>query len=139
MKALSAILLLLLAVPLRAQGRSPRVDMTTPDRVVAGADVPTTTMTGLLSEGHRRELLNSGFPTSIHARMELWKRGLLWFNRESVIEWDVVVEFEPATRFYRIRRVSENTVEDLGQVRSIDDAELLLRRPFRAQLSPQAA
>jgi hypothetical protein len=134
----ATLLCLFLAVPLRAQGGSPRVDMTLPDRVVAGADAPTTTMTGLLSEGHRRELLNSGFPTSIHARVELWKRGLLWFNRESVIEWDVVVEYSPATGIYHVRRVSENTIEDLGQVRTIDDAELLLRRPFRARLTPRS-
>jgi hypothetical protein len=134
----ATILLLFLAVPLRAQGGSPRVDMTLPDRVVAGTDVPMTTMTGLLSEGHRRELLNSGFPTSIHARVELWKKGLLWFNRESVVEWDIVVEYSPATGIYHVRRVSENTIEDLGQVRTIDDAEVLLRRPFRARLTPRS-
>jgi len=134
----ATIFLLLLAVPLRAQGGSPRVDMTLPDRIVAGTDAPVTTMTGLLSEGHRRELLNSGFPTSIHARVELWKRGLLWFNRESVVEWDIVVEYSPATRIYHVRRVSESAIEDLGEVRTIDDAEALLSRPFRARLTPRS-
>jgi hypothetical protein len=131
------MLLLLLAAPLRAQGGSPRVDVIIPDRVVARTDVPTTTMTGLLSEGHRRELLNSGFSTSIHARVELWKRGFLWFNRESVIEWDVVVEYSPATHLYHLRRVSENVIEDLGEARTIDEAEAILRRPFVARLSPR--
>lgn len=135
-----ALVLLLAASALRAQGGSPTLDLILPPRVVAGVDVPSTGISGILSEGHRRELLNSGWSTAIHARVELWRKGGflgLFFEPESVIEWDVVIDYAPASKLYTIRRVVDNTVEHLGDASSIEGAEQILRRPYNAALTPR--
>jgi hypothetical protein len=133
------VLALAAATSLRAQDRSPRVDILVTDRVVAGAEFPATTISGLLTEGHRRDLLNSGWPTAIHARVELWKKGFLgMYNVQSTIEWDLIVEYSPASKVYHIRRVFEGRTEDLGEVSSIEAAEQVLRRPYAATLLPRS-
>jgi len=135
-----ALVLLLAAAPaLRAQAGSPTLDLILPPRVVAGVDVPSTGLSGVLTGGHRRELLNSGWSTVIHARVELWRKGGflgLFFAQESAIEWDIVVDYAPATKLYTIRRIVDNKVENLGDVRSIEAAEQLLRKPYNVPLSP---
>lgn len=136
---IALLLLVAASAPLRAQDGSPRLGLDLPERVVAGVTVPTTSIAGVLTEGHRRELLNSGWPTAIHARVELWKKGFLgMFDREAVIEWDVIVEYAPATKVYHLRRIVDNRVEDLGEAGSIEAAEQILRRPFNPPLPTRA-
>jgi hypothetical protein len=135
-----ALALLLVAAPaLRGQGKSPRVDLSLPDAIVAGTSVPTASISGVLTEGHRQELLNAGWQTAIHLRLELWRKGRFGiFDRESVIEWDMIVEYSPAAKTYHVRRIVDNKVDDLGgDVSSIDAAEQLLRRPYTPALSPE--
>src|SRR5438552_2939713 len=117
------LVLWLAAIPLRAQDRSPRLELSLPQQVVAGVDVPTVSFANILSEGHGRELLNAGWPTVLHCRIELLKKSWLFFNSESVITWDLIVEYSPATHRYQVRRQQDNAIEDLGQVSSIDEAE----------------
>src|SRR3954462_15583952 len=103
---LPVLLALFAAMPLGAQDGSPRLDLIVPPRVQARIDAPTTAISGVLTEGHRRELLNSGWSTAIHAHVELWKKGGLFglsFDRESVLEWDIVLDFAPATKIYQVR------------------------------------
>ena len=134
-----ALVLMLAASSLRAQDGSPRVDIMVTDRVIARADFPSTTISGVLTEGHRRDLLTSGWSTAIHARVELWKKGFLGlFDRESAIEWDVIVEYSPATKLYEVRRIVANQTEILGEVSSVEAAEQLLRQPFAASLLPRS-
>ena len=131
-------LLFAVASSLGGQGKSPRVNIIRPDNVVAGTGVTQTTITGLLTEGHRLELLHSGWPTVIHARLELWRKGRFGtFDRESDIEWDVIVEYSPATKLYHLRRVIDNRAYELDEVASAELAEQVLRRPFSPPLSPE--
>src|SRR5687767_9787707 len=128
-----ALVLALAATTLGAQDRSPRLDILVTDRVVQGAEFPATTISGVLTEGHRRDLLNSGWPTAIHARVELWKKGFLgMYDVQSTIEWDVIVEYSPASKVYHVRRVVEGRTEDLGEHGTIEAAEQALRRPYAA-------
>jgi len=135
--------LVLAAAPsLRGQGQSPRVDVSRPEQVVAGSGVATTRILGVLTEGSRQEPLHAGFPTAIHGRLELWRRSMLLglvptYNRESTFDWDVFVDYSPATKTYHVRRVINNRPEDLGEVNSIDAAEQILRKPFSPPLSPE--
>jgi hypothetical protein len=130
-------LLLAATSALRGQGKSPRVDLTLPQQVVAGSSVATTTITGILTEGNRQELLHSAWPTKIHGRIELWRRGRFGvFDRESVFEWDVIVDYSPATKVYHLRRVVDNKVDLLAEVTTIEAAEQALRAPFSPPLSP---
>jgi hypothetical protein len=136
---LALVLMLAVAPALRAQDGSPRMDIIVTDRVVARTDFPATTISGVLTEGHRRELLTSGWPTAIHGRVELWKKGFLgFFDREASFEWDVIVDYSPATKLYYLRRIVDNQTELLGEVSTVEAAEQLLRRPFNVALLPRS-
>src|SRR5687768_87013 len=118
--SLAFILLLASPIGLRAQDGSPRVTLEMPQRIVAGIDVPTVSMADMLTEGNRRELLNSGFSAALRCRVELWRKGWIFFNRESAVEWDIIVEYVPATKVYHLRRAQDGRLEDLGEVGSIE-------------------
>jgi hypothetical protein len=129
--------LLLAAASARGQGKSPRVDITRPDNVLAGTGVATTTISGLLTEGNRRDLLLGGWPTAIHGRLELWRKGFLGtYDRESDFQWDVIIDYSAVTKVFHLRRVIDNTVDNLGEVSTIEEAERILSRPFSPPLSP---
>lgn len=132
--------ILLLAAPLslRAQDGAPQLRLEMPQRIVAGVDAPSVSLSDVLTEGHRRELLNSGFSAALHCRVELWKKGLFFFGLESVVEWDVIVDYVPATKVYQVRRVQGGRLEDLGEVRSIEEAEQIVDRPYRVPMPPRA-
>ena len=136
--AFAFALILAAAAPLRGQGKSPHVDLVLPEIVAAGSGVASATMTGILTEGHRQELLNASFPIAIHGRLELWRQGRFGvFSQEAVFDWDVIIEYTPASKLYHLRRIIEGRAADLGEVASIDAAEQLLRQPFSPPLSPQ--
>jgi hypothetical protein len=137
--SLPLILLLAAAPSLRAQDGSPRLQLSMPAELAARTDAPTVSLADILTEGHRRELLSAGWPTQLHCRVELWKRGFLFFDRESVVDWDVIVEYEPATRVYRVRRRQDGKLENLGTVNTIDEAEQIVDRSYRVPLSPHSS
>jgi hypothetical protein len=131
-------LILAAASPVRGQGKSPHVDLILPEIVSAGSGVASTTMTGILTQGNRRELLNGGFPVAIHGRLELWRKGrFVGFDLEADFEWDVIVQYLPASKQYVLRRIVEGRTSELGEVSSIEAAEQLLRQPFSPPLSPE--
>ena len=111
-----------------------------PPQIVAGVDAPSVSLANMLSEGHRRELLSAGWPTVLHCRVELWKRSrIFFFDRESVVEWDLTVEYIPATRVYHVWRQQEGKLDDLGQVSTVEEAEQFVDRPYRVALTPKSA
>lgn len=136
----SSTLVLLLAATAasaRGQGKSPRVDISRPENVVAGTGVATTTISGVLTEGNRRDLLLGGWPTAIHGRLELWRKGFLGtYDRESDFQWDVIIDYSAATKVFHLRRVIDNKVEVLAEVASLEEAERILSQPFSPPLSP---
>jgi hypothetical protein len=136
---LPPILLLAATSSLRAQDGSPQLQLSMPAQVVARVDAPTVSLADVLAEGHRRELLGFGWPTVVHCRLELWKRGFVFFGRESFIEWELIVEYVPATRVYQVRRRQDGKLEDLGQFATIEEAEQVVDRPYRVPLSPRSS
>jgi hypothetical protein len=138
-RAIALVLLLAASSSLRGQGKSPRVDVTRPDPVVAGSGVATTVISGVLTEGSRKEPLHAGFTTAIHGTLELWRKGgfLGTYDRESVFEWDVLIDYSPATKTYHVRRVIDNRPHELGEVTTIEAAEQLVRQPYNPPLSPE--
>jgi hypothetical protein len=139
LRAIALSLILAGASTAAGQDNSPRVEVTRTEPVMAGTGVASTTIYGILTEGNRQETLRSGFSTAIHASLELWRKGgwLGTFDRESVFEWDVVIDYSPATKLYHLRRVIDNRSENLGEVGSIQEAEQILRKPFSPPLSPE--
>jgi hypothetical protein len=126
------------ASSLAGQDRSPRVEVSIPATITAGTGVATTSILRMMSEGHRQSLLHSGWPTVIQARLELWKKSRLGnFDLEADYQWDVIVEYLPASKVYNLRRVVDNRAEELGEVSSLEAADQLLQRPFTPPLSPQ--
>lgn len=137
-RSIAFALVLAAASPLTGQSGSPRIDLSLPDTVLAGSGVATAFISGILTEGHRRELLNGGWPIAIRARMDLWRRGTFGiFDREADYLWDVIIDYSPASKVYHLRRVINNAVENLGEASSVEAAEQILRRPFSPPLSPR--
>jgi hypothetical protein len=138
-RPIALALLLATASSLRGQDKSPRVDVSRPEVVVAGSGVATTTISGMLTEGIRREYLEGGWPTAIHARLQLWRKGGLFgfYGLEADFDWDVIIEYSPAAKSYHLRRIINDQPENLGEVGSIEAAEQLLRKPFSPPLSPK--
>src|SRR5690348_11921111 len=134
-----ALALLFTAATLRGQGKSPRVDVSRPDNVIAGTGVATTTIYGVLTEGSRKEPLYAGFTTAIHGRLELWRKGgfLGTYDIESAFEWDILVDYSPTSKTYHVRRVIDNRPQELGEVATIEAAEQLVRQPYSPPLSPE--
>lgn len=110
-----------------------------PARVVAKGDGPTVSLGEMLSEGHRRDMLMSGWPTRLHCRVDLWKKGFIAFSTESTFEWDYVVDYSPATESFQIRRQQEGRIELLGTVKSVAEAEQIVDRPIKLGIVPQSA
>lgn len=138
-RLLVPLLLLWVSVAGAQTSGAPHLELSVPARVVARVDAPTTVMSSMLLEGHRRELLNSGWPAAMHCRVELWRKGMLFFGRESVVEWDVVVEYAPATRTYIVRRYVDGRIEELGEARTIEEADRIVGRAFRVALTPRSS
>jgi hypothetical protein len=145
---LRRIVLLLLAaavLPLtaRAQGHAsdPRVEILLPRSVggvmpIVAERGPRITAVNVLSEGELRELIRSGFPGELRFRLELWRAGGWFDDLEAVMEWEVVIAYDPASQLYRVRRLSSTQNEDLGVFATLTSVEAVLARPLRAPLVP---
>lgn len=141
-------LLVLLAVAMlpltaRAQGDSnrPRVDILLPPSVGGVLPIvvergPRITASNILSGGELRELIRSGFPAELRFRLELWRAGGWFDDLEAVMEWEVVIAYDPASQLYRVRRLSSTRNEDLGAFATLTSVEAVLERPLRAPLVP---
>jgi hypothetical protein len=136
--SLPLILTLAAAWPLGAQDGSPRLQLSMPPSIVARADAPTVSFRDVLAEGHRRELLNAGWPTVLHCRIELWKRGFVFYDLEpEPVVWDIIVEYVPATQRFRVQRKQDGKLEQLGQFSTIEEAEQVIDQPYRVPISPR--
>ena len=71
-------LAVLVGAPVSAQRRA-LLEVTPPGAGVAGATV---TATNLFAEPDMRDLVRSGFPASLHFRLELWRTGGLFDDLE---------------------------------------------------------
>ncbi len=131
--ALLAGLSLGLALPLSAQ-RRPVLDVAPS---AAGAGGAVVNATNLFAEQDIRDLVRSGFPASLHFRLELWRAGGLFDDLEGRLEWDLIVQYDPTAQRYRVVRRQESQHEDLGSFSTLSSAQTVLERPSRATLSPE--
>jgi hypothetical protein len=90
----------------------------------------------VLAGGDLRELIRSGFPAQLHYRLELWRTGGWFDDLESIMEWDVVIAYDPGMQLFRVRRLSGSQNEDLGAFATLTSVEAVLERPLRAPLVP---
>jgi len=134
--ALLALYSLYPAAPLAAQS----------DRVQLGiAVVPATaldegpliTTANLLADPKTRELLRAGFPTRIHFRLELWRKGGWFDDPNGHVDWYVEVKYDPTAQLYKVvRRQEPGLLEDFGGFGTATSADAQFGKPFRASLHP---
>lgn len=133
-RALALLLgLLLAALPLAAQ-RRPALEVTPPAIGGAGATV---NATNLFAEPSIRDLVRSGFPASLHFRLELWRAGGLFDDLEGRVDWDLIVQYDPSAQRYRVARRQRGQHEDLGSFATLATAQAVLERPSRTSLNPE--
>jgi hypothetical protein len=119
---------LLVASPLAAQ----RLDVAPP----AAGGGATVTATNLFAAPDMRDLVRSGFPASLHYRLELWRTGGLFDDLEGRLEWEVIVQYDPSAQRYRVVGRQSGKVEDLGNFATLATAQMTLERPTRTTLTP---
>lgn len=133
-RALALLLGLMLAAasPLLAQ-RRPALDVAPSAGGAAGAVV---NATNLFAEQDIRDLVRSGFPASLHFRLELWRAGGLFDDLEGRVDWELIVQYDPSAQRYRVVRRQDGQHDDLGSFSTLSIAQTVLERPSRATLSP---
>lgn len=134
-RALALLLALTLTVasPLSAQ-RRPLLEVVPPATVGTGALV---TATNLFAEQSMRDLVRSGFPASLHFRLELWRASGLFDDLENQADWEVIVQYEPSAQRYHVVRRQNGRVEDLGSFATLATAQTVIERPTRTTLVPE--
>ncbi len=124
---------LTVAPPLAAQ-RRPTLEVTPPATGGAGATV---SATNLFAEPSIRDLVRSGFPASLHFRLELWRAGGLFDDLEGRLDWDLIVQYDPSAQRYRVLRRQGGQHDDLGSFATLATAQTVLERPARSTLNPE--
>ncbi|HEY9227682.1 MAG TPA: hypothetical protein VIP11_13585 [Gemmatimonadaceae bacterium] len=127
----------LLTAPLGAQ--RVRLEVTPPGP--ATQEGPAITTSNLLADpGTRDPLVNGAFPTGIHYRLELWRKGGVVDDFDGRSEWDVLVSYDPTRQVYNvIRKQDNNVIENFGAFSTLEAAEAQFGRTFRVSLRPARA
>lgn len=134
--ALAGLLWIGSALPLPAQRDPPHAEITLP-AANAAQEGPSITTANLLTDARTRELLRNGFPTRIHYRLELWKKGTLFYDITSKVEWDVLVQYDPMAHLFNVvRRMGTQLQETFVGTETVTAAEAEFERPFRVPLVP---
>jgi hypothetical protein len=124
------------ARPLGAQSTAPKLEIImTPGALSEGPAVATA---GLLADPRTRDpLVNGAFPTGIHYRLELWRKGGLVNDFDGRSEWDVLVSYDPTKRLYTVvRKQDDDVIENFGAFASLEAAEAQFGRALRIPLRP---
>lgn len=128
-------LLTLGGAPLHAQ-RSVQLEVVPPSPSTRSAIVTTTNLFG---DADMRDLVRSGFPASMHFRLELWRMGGLFNDLERQEEWEIIIQYEPSSQQYRVGRRRGDRLEDVGSFGSLASAQMMLQRPVKVTLLPSHA
>lgn len=133
--ALAGLLWIGAALPLLAQRDPPHAEVAlpAPSEVQEG---PSVTTANLLVDARTRELLRNGLPTRIHYRLELWKKGTLFYDIANKVEWDVLVQYDPMAHLFNVFRRMDKVQETFVGTETVTAAEAEFERPFRVPLVP---
>ena len=131
--ALLLALSLVVASPASAQ-RRPVLEVAPPPATGFGATV---SATNLFADADIRDLIRSGFPASLHFRLELWRTGGLFDDLERGMEWEMIVAYDPSTQRYGVVRRQGRRIDDLGNFATLTSAQAVIERPVRTTLIPE--
>jgi len=126
-------------VPSTGAAQNPvQLDIIVPAGTLAATQAPSVVGKNLLTDPTTRELLRNGFPTKLHYKVELWSARGLFNDIEGSMEWEVLVQYDPATQMYRAVRRNGKQLEDFGGLGSLTSVEEPLSRPYRIPLRPKS-
>jgi hypothetical protein len=133
------IAVLLVAEPLPAQ-RQPRLEITLPAPAALTKEGPSIRALDVISDPETQSLLQSGFPTRLHFRVELWSGGRVFDALRRRTEWDVFVYYDALGKKYRVVRVERDgeAIMSAGQFGSFADMIQEVERPMRVPLRASA-
>ena len=122
-------------------GGRPKLEISLPPAASLATGGPSVRAMNVLSEPAIRDLLDSGFPTRLHFRAELWSSGGLFNSLRASTEWDLIVRYDALGKRYRLVRVTGGRPVSGGQYTQFADAVAEVERPFRVPLAapPQRA
>ena len=92
----------------------------------------------IIADARLADLLRNGFPARLHFRVELWSTGGWFDDLEGRHAWDIIVQYDPLDRRYRVARVAGDVATLIGEFATIADAEAAVSRPYRVPLQPSA-
>jgi hypothetical protein len=115
-----------------------QLDIIVPAGTLAATQAPSVVGKNLLADPTTRELLRNGFPTKLRYKVELWREKGLFNDIEGSMEWEVLVQYDPASQVYRAVRRNGKQLEDFGGFATLTSAEEPLSRPYRVPLRPRA-
>ncbi len=126
------MLLVSLAPPLLAQRRA-QLDVVPP----SAGGAPVVSATNLFGDADMRDLMRSGFPASLHYRVELWRSGGIFNELEGRQEWEVIVQYDPSAQRYRVLRREGKRIDEVGSFVTLSTAQTVIERPQRVNLLPE--
>ena len=132
MKLALALSALLLAAPVQ---RQPRLEIILPAPDVLLSRGPSVRALDVVSDGETRNLLESGFPTRMHFRLELWSAGRVFDALRDRREWEVFIYYDALGKRYRVVNVgADEEVTSAGQFGSFDEMIREIERPMNVPL-----
>ena len=114
--------------------RRPTLEVIPPMSATIGATV---NASNLFADARIRDLVRSGFPASLHYKLELWRTGGLFDDLEGRSEWDIIVQYDPTAQRYRVVHRQAGQHEDLGSFATLATAQTVIERPWRSVLAPE--
>ena len=128
------LILGLIGGPVTAQSARVQVNVTLPaNPTIEG---PAIAVANVLSDPKTRELVQGGYATRLHFRVELWRKSGWFADPAGVEEWNVVVSYDPAAQSYQVVRQRDKERVHFGGLASLDSAEALVDEPIKSGLRP---
>lgn len=124
-----------LTVP-AAGAQAGRVDILLPSRSDLATVPPSVRTTNVLVSGRTAELMRNGFPARLHYKLERWSAGTFVNDVKATAEWEVIVQYEPLPRRYRIVRATQQDAVVVGEYDGVPEADAVLAEPYAAPIQP---
>jgi hypothetical protein len=120
---------------LRAQQRSPTLEVRLPAADELTKVGPLVLATNMLSSPRARDPLAAGFPARFHFLVTLWSEGGLVNRIERRAEYDVFVSYSAMTKKYSVSQNVNDHPLSLGEFTRVEDAERAVARPTRVPIT----
>lgn len=127
---------LLLLAPRIARAQRARVELILPPAAELATTPPVVRTVAILAGTRTAELVRNGFPARLHYRLERWTAGTVVNDVRATAEWEVIVEYEPLARRYRLVRATSDRAVVVGEYADVHTADAELARPFPAPIRP---